>query len=160
MVLIRGRVKFGVLRKNGRQEAASHPSALIGWNVDLTPCAHLGFLALFDGGDRIVATRRSHGKSLTEGVAARAWEQALSEHPNDQPDSAELGRTFVCNTVLLAFNPPDDDVGYESIITDAIEAAARFIEAQPCSCPPDPLEDGPCDRCAVLGRAGNEPIAR
>lgn len=39
---IKGRVKFGVLRKNRRQEAASHPSALIGWNVDLAPCAVLG----------------------------------------------------------------------------------------------------------------------
>lgn len=41
-VLIRGRVKFGVLRPNRRQVAASHPSALIGWNVDLSPCDHLG----------------------------------------------------------------------------------------------------------------------
>lgn len=39
---IRGRVKFGVLRANRRQEAASHPSALLGWNADLTPCAVLG----------------------------------------------------------------------------------------------------------------------
>ncbi len=44
MVLIKGRVKFGVLRDNRRQEAASHPSALIGWNVDLRECAHLGHL--------------------------------------------------------------------------------------------------------------------
>jgi hypothetical protein len=43
-VLIRGRVKFGVLRPNRRQVAASHPSALIGWNVDLTACAHLGMV--------------------------------------------------------------------------------------------------------------------
>jgi hypothetical protein len=42
MVLIKGRVKFGVLRENRRQEAASHPSALIGWNVDLRECEHLG----------------------------------------------------------------------------------------------------------------------
>lgn len=42
MVLIKGRVKFGVLRENRRQEAASHPSALIGWNVDLHECEHLG----------------------------------------------------------------------------------------------------------------------
>lgn len=42
VVFIKGRVKFGVLRKNRRQEAASHPSALLGWNVDLTPCAVLG----------------------------------------------------------------------------------------------------------------------
>ena len=44
VVFIRGRVKFGVLRPNRRQAAASHPSALIGWNVDLRPCAHLGLL--------------------------------------------------------------------------------------------------------------------
>lgn len=43
IVFIRGRVKFGVLRLNRRQVAASHPSALIGWNVDLTACAHLGW---------------------------------------------------------------------------------------------------------------------
>lgn len=42
VVFIRGRVKFGVLRPNRRQVAASHPSALLGWNVDLAPCAHLG----------------------------------------------------------------------------------------------------------------------
>jgi len=42
VVFIKGRVKFGVLRPNRRQEAASHPSALLGWNVDLAPCAHLG----------------------------------------------------------------------------------------------------------------------
>lgn len=44
VVFIRGRVKFGVLRPNRRQAAASHPSALIGWNTDLAPCALLGFL--------------------------------------------------------------------------------------------------------------------
>lgn len=43
-VFIKGRVKFGVLRPNRRQQAASHPSALIGWNVDLIPCARLGSL--------------------------------------------------------------------------------------------------------------------
>jgi len=42
LVLIRGRVKFGVLRPNRRQAAASHPSALIGWNTDLDACAKLG----------------------------------------------------------------------------------------------------------------------
>jgi phage N-6-adenine-methyltransferase len=44
VVFIRGRVKFGVLRPNRRQVAASHPSALLGWNVDLAPCAHLGVI--------------------------------------------------------------------------------------------------------------------
>jgi DNA N-6-adenine-methyltransferase (Dam) len=45
VVFIRGRVKFGVLRPNRRQAAASHPSALIGWNTGLVPCRHLGLLA-------------------------------------------------------------------------------------------------------------------
>ena len=36
------RVKFGVLRSNRRQEAASHPSALLGWNTDLAPCVSIG----------------------------------------------------------------------------------------------------------------------
>lgn len=44
IVLIRGRVKFGVLRENRRQAAASHPSSLIGWNVDLSPCSSLGMV--------------------------------------------------------------------------------------------------------------------
>ena len=44
VVFIKGRVKFGVLRENRRQMAASHGSALIGWNVDLAPCALLGTL--------------------------------------------------------------------------------------------------------------------
>lgn len=42
LCFIKGRVKFGVLRENRRQEAASHASALIGWNVDLAPCASIG----------------------------------------------------------------------------------------------------------------------
>lgn len=42
VVFIQGRVKFGVLRPNRRQVAASHPSCLIGWNVDLSPCGSLG----------------------------------------------------------------------------------------------------------------------
>lgn len=41
-VLIRGRVKFGVLRPNRRQVAASHPSVLIGWNADPWSLSHLG----------------------------------------------------------------------------------------------------------------------
>jgi hypothetical protein len=41
-LLIRGRLKFGIPRENGRQAAASHPSALIAWNTDLAACAALG----------------------------------------------------------------------------------------------------------------------
>jgi hypothetical protein len=42
VVFIRGRVKFGVLRPNRRQAAASHPSALLVWNADWWPVGHLG----------------------------------------------------------------------------------------------------------------------
>ena len=42
VVFIKGRVKFGTLRPNRRQHAASHPSALIGWNTDLAACSTLG----------------------------------------------------------------------------------------------------------------------
>jgi hypothetical protein len=46
IVFIKGRVKFGVLRPNRRQVAASHPSALICWNLeDLSPLAELGYIA-------------------------------------------------------------------------------------------------------------------
>lgn len=42
VVFVRGRVKFGTRRGNRRQHAASHPSALFGWNTDLDACAELG----------------------------------------------------------------------------------------------------------------------
>ena len=42
VVFIKGRVKFGTLRPNRRQHAASHPSALIGWNTSLEACSILG----------------------------------------------------------------------------------------------------------------------
>jgi hypothetical protein len=44
-LLLQGRVKFGVLRPNRRQEAASHGSALFGFNVDLAPLGELGVIA-------------------------------------------------------------------------------------------------------------------
>ena len=49
-VFIRGRVKFGVLRENRRQEAASHPSVIFGWNVDLTGCEALGCVVKLNEG--------------------------------------------------------------------------------------------------------------
>ena len=42
VLLVRARLRFGVLRENRRQEAASHGSALFGFGVDLTPLAGLG----------------------------------------------------------------------------------------------------------------------
>lgn len=48
VLFIRGRVKFGVLRPNRRQVAASHPSALIGWNVDFSGIRHLGTVVRYE----------------------------------------------------------------------------------------------------------------
>jgi DNA N-6-adenine-methyltransferase (Dam) len=44
-LFLQGRVKFGVLRENRRQEAASHGSAVFGFGVDLTPLVNLGVVA-------------------------------------------------------------------------------------------------------------------
>ncbi len=43
IVFVTGRVKFGTLRPNRRQHAASHPSALIGWGTPLVACSTLGW---------------------------------------------------------------------------------------------------------------------
>lgn len=45
IAFVRGRLKFGVLRPNRRQAAASHPSAVIGWNVDMSAFSGLGLIA-------------------------------------------------------------------------------------------------------------------
>lgn len=42
VVFVRARLRFGVLRENRRQEAASHGSALFGFGVDLAPLEALG----------------------------------------------------------------------------------------------------------------------
>ena len=52
VLFLRGRLKFGVLRPNRRQAAASHPSALFGFRVSLEPLAKegLGLLMTTTGG--------------------------------------------------------------------------------------------------------------
>jgi hypothetical protein len=45
LLLVKARLRFGVLRDNGRQEAASHGSAIFGFRCDLSPLASLGFVA-------------------------------------------------------------------------------------------------------------------
>ena len=42
VVFVKARLRFGVLRENRRQEAASHGSALFGFGVDVSPLADLG----------------------------------------------------------------------------------------------------------------------
>ena len=42
VLFIKARLRFGVLRENRRQEAASHGSALFGFGVDVSPLRALG----------------------------------------------------------------------------------------------------------------------
>lgn len=42
VLFVRARLRFGVLRENRRQEAASHGSALFGFGVSLAPLSDLG----------------------------------------------------------------------------------------------------------------------
>lgn len=51
IVFVRGRLKFGTLRPNRRQHAASHPSAIFGWNTRLTATSRLG-LRMFGGDEK------------------------------------------------------------------------------------------------------------
>ena len=44
VLFFKGRLKFGLLRDNGRQEAASHGSVAVGFGVDLTPLKSLGMV--------------------------------------------------------------------------------------------------------------------
>lgn len=46
VLFAKGRLKFGVLRENRRQWAASHGSALFGFNVDLSPLSDLGMVLI------------------------------------------------------------------------------------------------------------------
>lgn len=86
-------------------------------------------------------------------------ESATSEHFD--PDDAKAYR-FLADKVIEWFNPPDGEEAEESILADAVMAAGKFIEAQPCTC-----EDGaatfdvdPCERCQVLGRGADAEIER
>lgn len=42
VLFVRARLRFGVLRENRRQEAASHGSAIFGFGVDISPLHALG----------------------------------------------------------------------------------------------------------------------
>lgn len=44
VLFVQGRLRFGVLRENRRQMAASHGSVLIGFGVDLAPLSALGIV--------------------------------------------------------------------------------------------------------------------
>ena len=52
VVFCKARLRFGVLRENRRQEAASHGSAIFGFGVDLSSLAGLGYVARATQGDK------------------------------------------------------------------------------------------------------------
>lgn len=66
IVFIKGRLKFGILRPNGRQVAASHPSVIVGWNVDLSTCKGLGTvvqMAAISTANGLVSSANGHGNA-------------------------------------------------------------------------------------------------
>lgn len=42
VIFVRARLRFGIKRENGRQQAASHGSMLLGFGVDVSPLGELG----------------------------------------------------------------------------------------------------------------------
>lgn len=45
-LFVRGRLRFGIPRPNGQQQAASHGSILIGWNLNWAPLMPLGVVMM------------------------------------------------------------------------------------------------------------------
>lgn len=81
----------------------------------------------------------------------------------EERDDWQRDYEYLRDTVIERLNPRDDDIGEPALMVEVIETAARYIEAQPCSCPPDagpPEWETPCDRCQALGRARDERIDR
>jgi hypothetical protein len=77
-------------------------------------------------------------------------------YPADDPESAEAA-AYLAATIDQAFNPPDGDESQEWLLARAVWGAVAYIQAQSCGCnPQDPYEDGPCDRCYVLGRIADK----
>ena len=97
-------------------------------------------------------------------VEAVPSQWAWSNVPDDADFPSFASYEVLRDTIVQAFNPPDDDVAEESLMTDALDKAWAFIVQQPCSCPPDAgppdFEGDACYRCEVLGRARDVVIER
>lgn len=85
---------------------------------------------------------------------------------NNVPDDAAFPSAYsydvLRDTIIQAFNPADDDVAEEALMTDALDSVWRFVVAQPCTCPPGAaeFEVDSCSRCQVLGRAADVKVER
>lgn len=62
VLFVKARIRYGVVRDNGRQEAASHGSMLLSFGVHLAPLAHLGTVFGESKGVRDVMHRIKEGK--------------------------------------------------------------------------------------------------
>jgi hypothetical protein len=103
--------------------------------------------------------------SAPETTAPSAWawdnlhrEDAPGYERSDWQQDYELLR----DTIIQAFNPPDEDVAEPSLMTDTLDLVWAYVVAQPCTCQPGAadFEVEPCDRCAVLGRAADAVVER
>jgi hypothetical protein len=103
--------------------------------------------------EAIVGELRRRGYAVTPPPAGQR-PQAVTE---DYADDYETLRDLVIDLL----NPPDGDDGEAFILSNAITAAARFVDEQPCACTPERIEDcDPCRRCSILGRLGNTRVER
>lgn len=68
-------------------------------------------------------------------------------------DTNEIATLLATSIQHWLCGPYDDrDQGYESILTDAVERAARYIATQPCQClEPDDHQGLLCSRCMAIG---------
>lgn len=79
----------------------------------------------------------------------------------DARTEGEIEYEVLRDTIVAAFNPPDEDAAEPSIMTAALDRAYAFIVGQPCTCPPDVIEvSAPCARCDALGWAADRPLPR
>ena len=169
VVFIRGRVKFGTLRPNRRQEAASHPSALIGWNVDLEPCAVLG-LALRalsvapptttpTEPESFHAIRRCDGEPMGDYLWMRVdgpdvWSPTCDDDYQDEPVEYEIVRMVVEPIAKRTFGNPrcalcDEPYPFDEM-TEGADGdrvcsgciAARASVASSAPTPPTEVHDG------------------
>lgn len=66
---------------------------------------------------------------------------------------------MVADLVIDRLTPPDQDMAEVTVVCEAVERLAGYVEDLPCTCPPDvaPPEYGQvCGRCAVLGRRADK----
>lgn len=82
-------------------------------------------------------------------------------------EPGDLFSKGICEYRLLAdcvgstLNVGDGDEAEVSLLITAIENVKTYVESLPCTCTPEDIAGWePCARCRVIGRLGNEVMAR